>query len=190
MGTFSKAFIKLNDLKVILDELKNYYIIGRQEIIEESKPLYYSQNSNETIILSNNYNNDWCEIELEFNYSVYLYDEFLRRLSSKFNTIILFAYYQSTIGDGRIAKFNRGQLDLSISQKYFKHNGHEKICLVDNFGISEVMKKEFDIPKLGEDFNRIDYDLINEFLSNNGLSPDNLKEYQKWSYLHIEKING
>lgn len=189
MGTFSKVYIKSKNLNEILEEIKNYYSILRSESINESKPWYFSENGNETIILSNNYNHNWCEIEFEFKYSIYIYDEFLRRFSKKFNAIILLGYYQSTIGNGRIAKFNNGQLELSIVQQYSIYNGIEKNYLNDNFGVSKTIKKEFKIPKLGEDFNNIDYELINNFFEKNGLLPDNFKNYEEWSYLHIEKIN-
>ncbi|MDQ0067374.1 hypothetical protein [Chryseobacterium lathyri] len=189
MGTFSKTFIKLENIEVILYELQEYFLIGKVETLNDSKWWLYSENGNETIILSNNYNHNWCEIEFEFNYSIYLYDEFLRRLSKKFNTIILLGYYQSTLGNGRIAKFSSGVLELSLLQLYSNNNGFDRISLVDNFGISKSMKNDFNIPKLGEDCNVIDYDLINSFFENNGLLPDNFKNYEEWSYLHIEKIN-
>lgn len=83
MGTFSKAYIKSEKISEVLNELKKYYTIKRIEKLNESKWWYYSENGNETIILSNNYSKYWCELELEFNYSVYFYDEFLRRLSKK-----------------------------------------------------------------------------------------------------------
>ncbi|MDP9960388.1 hypothetical protein [Chryseobacterium lathyri] len=189
MGTFSKVYIKLENIEVILHELQEYFLIGKIETLDDSKWWLYSENGNETIILSNNYNHNWCEIEFEFKYSIYIYDEFLRRFSKKFNAIILLGYYQSTIGNGRIAKFNNGQLELSIVQQYSIYNGIEKIYLNDNFGVSKTIKKEFKIPKLGEDFNNIDYELINSFFAKNGLLPDNFKNYEEWSYLHIEKIN-
>ncbi|RLJ33290.1 hypothetical protein CLU97_2771 [Chryseobacterium sp. 7] len=189
MSTFSKAYVRLTNLNEILDEIKKYYIIGKNETMNEPKSWYYSENGNETMILSNNYNKSWCEIELEFNFSTYLYDEFLRRLSEKFETVILLGYYQSTIGNGRIARFCKGRLELSIAQYYSSYDGFEKIYLTDNFGVSYPIKKEFNIPRLGEDFNAIDYELINKFFKNNDLFSDNFKSYEDWSYLHLEKIN-
>lgn len=190
MGTFSKAYIKSEKISEVLNELKKYYTIKRIEKLNESKWWYYSENGNETIILSNNYSKYWCELELEFNYSVYFYDEFLRRLSKQLNTIILLGYYQSTIGNGRIAEFNNGQLELSLVELYSSYNGFDKISLVGNFGISEKIKNELNIPRLGEDSSVIDNDFINVFFENKGLlSDDNFKEYSDWSYLHLEKIN-
>lgn len=185
MRTFSKIYVKGNDVDGILVELKEYFNIGEIELLDESICWYYSGDETETIILSGNYL--WCEIELEFNYSVYFYDEFLRRLSAKFNTLILLGYYQTATGNGRIARFEKGLLDLSLNQT---HDRIDEVCLTDNFGLTKQMQQEFKIPKLGELCKIIDCGVINIFFKSNGLPVNDFKVFSERKYLHVKKINS
>ena len=184
MGTLSKIYVKNDNIDNIINEFKTFYSIKRIEFLDAPKWWLYAPK--ETIIISSEYEN-WIEIEVQFNYSLYIYDEFLRRLSEKYQTIILLVYYQSTTGEGRVATFQRGRMNLSIVQNYVREENIDKIVLTDNFGLSLSLKKKFQIPNLYDECYIFDYDFINYFLEKEGVF--SLSKEKKHHYIHIEKIN-
>lgn len=191
MGTLSKVFIRTQDIEQILIEFEKYYTIRRREILDDAKWWYYFEN--ETIIVSQNYNVEWVEIEFDFQGNLlYLYDEFLRRLSISMNSIILLGYYQSTTGVGRVAKFEVGKMDISIVQLFITSKEKNAIYLVDNFGVSDDLKEmlHMDFSKIGDEFSLIDYNFIYNFFEKFGLKSDNHMASNSEKYLHIEKLKA
>ena len=116
MGTFSQTNIKSKNIEVVLAELKKHLPIGRELWLDSRKEWFYnlqhddncSTEKNTTIILTKNQSKDWMEVEFDFNGNLYFYDEILRRISNSLKTTILLGYYQSTSGEGRLAKFQNG----------------------------------------------------------------------------------
>ena len=184
MGTLSKIYVKNDNIDNIINEFKTFYSIKRIEFLDTPKWWFYAPK--ETIIISSEYEN-WIEIEVQFNYSLYIYDEFLRRLSEKYLTIILLVYYQSTTGEGRVAIFQRGRMNLSIVQNYVREENVDKNILTDNFGLPISLKNKFQIPNLYDECYVFDYDFINYFLEKEGVF--SLSKEKKYHYIHIEKIN-
>jgi len=150
MGTFSQTNIKSKDIETVLTELKKHLSIGRELWFDTRKEWFYnlehddnfSTEKNTTIILTKNQSKDWIEIEFDFDGNLYFYDEILRRISKSLDTEVLLGYYQSTSGEGRLAKFKNGQLVLSFYERYFyfKFQGDDsppidRIYVADNFGV-------------------------------------------------------
>ncbi|NMM50923.1 hypothetical protein, partial [Marinigracilibium pacificum] len=184
--------------------LKNNLPIGRELWLDTRKEWFYnlphddnsSVEKNTTIILTKNQSTDWMEIEFDFNGNLYFYDEILRRISKSLKTTILLGYYQSTSGEGRLAKFQNGQLELSFFERYFYYKSHDddsysvdRIYVADNLGVenakSEVLKKV----NLGMDSDLINHDFIYDFYRSEGWNNDLGLDYHNWKYLHIEQKN-
>ena len=202
MGTFSQTNIKSKDIETVLTELKKYLSIGREQWFDTRKEWFYnlqhddnpSIEKNSTVILTKN-NENWVEIEFDFNGNLYFYDEILRRISKSLSTEILLGYYQSTSGEGRLAKFKNGQLELSFYERhyYFKFYGDDsppigRIYIADNFGVLNSGIEILRNVKLGKDSNLIDHDFIYKFYKSEGWSNDLDNDYDG-KYLHIEQKN-
>jgi hypothetical protein len=203
MGTFSQTNIKCRELEPVLTELKKYLSLGRQIWLDDSKWWFYnvrhdensSDENNITIIASKNLSNDWIEVEFDLGGNLYVYDEVLRRISKTLETDILLGYYQSTTGEGRLAKFKNGQMELSYFEKYFyyKFNGDDsppidRIYIADNFGVTGSKIEAIKKCRLGEDSHLIDHDFIWEFYRSEGWISDLNKPYAECTYLHIEQF--
>ncbi|MFD2938929.1 hypothetical protein [Flavobacterium notoginsengisoli] len=204
MATYSQTNIKCNDVQTVATELKKYLRIGREKWFDTRKPWFYNvphdENSfngdNLTIVVSKIDSEDWVEVEFDFQFGVYFFDEILKQISKNLNTDILLAYYQSTSGQGRLAKFKNGKLELSYYEKYRYEvtPGNDSYTVesnyvADNFGVSgsdiELLKNT----KLGDQSLIIDYDLINEFYKAEGWKGDSGKNiFSDWDYLHLEQL--
>ena len=204
MRTFSQTNIKCKDIETVLTELKKHLSIGRQLSLDTKKEWFYnlqheenlSTEKNSTIIMTKNQSKDWIEIEFDFDGNLYFYDEILRRISKTLDTDILLGYYQSTTGDGRLAKFSKGQLELSFYEKYFYFKFHgddsppiDRIYVADNFGVQNSSIESLKDAKLGKDSSLIDYDFIYKFYKSEGWTSDLGKDCVEWTYLHIEQQN-
>lgn len=187
MGTFFKAYLKAKNIELVKKSIGKYYKIIREEIDTIEQDWRYGLEGSDTLILSKNYNEDWVEITLSYRFSLYFHDELLRRLSKDFNSEILLGYYQSTMGQGRLAKFENGKLKLSIIQSEAGYKENAMLRLVDNRGITDELKKQFLIPKIGEKFCVIDCDVIYNFYKINGLEWDGkTREEETYFYLEIK----
>lgn len=204
MATYSQTNIKCNDVQTVARELKKYMRIGREKWFDTRKPWFYNvphdENSfdgdNLTIVVSKIDSEDWVEVEFDFQVGVYFFDEILKLISKNLNTEILLAYYQTTSGQGRLAKFKNGKLELSYYEKYryeviIENNVRttKSNYVADNFGVSgsdiELLKNT----KLDDESLIIDYDLINEFYKAEGLKVDSWKNiFSNWDYLHLEQL--
>ena len=204
MGTFSQTNIKCKDIETVLAELKKYLTIGRELWFDTRKEWFYnlrhadnsSTENNTTIILTKNESKDWIEIEFDFNGNLYFYDEILRRISKTLDTDILLGYYQSTSGEGRLAKFKSGQLELSFFERYFYYKSYDddsytvdRIYVADNLGVANSSIEDLKNAKLGKDSSLIDHDFIYKFYKSEGWVNDLGKDYHDWTYLHIEQKN-
>lgn len=202
MGTFSQTNIKCKDTEALLTELRKYLSIGREMWLDTRKEWFYnlqhddnsSTKKNTTIILSKNQSKDWIEIEFDFNGNLYFYDEILRRISKTLDTEILLGYYQTTSGEGRLAMFKSGHLELSFFERYFyckSYNGDydtiDKIYVADNLGVVNSSIEALKMAKLGKDSSLIDHDFIYKFYKSEGWTNDLYKDYNDWIYLHIEQ---
>ncbi|WP_264551544.1 hypothetical protein [Flavobacterium sp. N2038] len=204
MSTYSQTNIKCNDIQIVVTELKKYLPIGREIWFDTRKPWFYNvpheENSfdgdNLTIVVSKNLSKDWVEIEFDFQFGLYFFDEILKQISKNLNTEILLTYYQSTSDEGRLAKFKNGQLELSYIEEYRDEvvieNNLRTIksnYVADNFGVSGSSIELLKNSKLGEEFLLIDYDLINEFYRSEGWEADSGKNiFSEWDYLHLEQL--
>lgn len=201
MGTFSQVNIKIDNLDAVLKELKKYLKIGREIWMNTEKEWFFnvqhSENSsteqNGTIILAQNLTKDWIEINFGLGGNLYYYDEILRRISKTLETEILFANYQSTSGNGRLAKFKNGMLELSFYEKSFYYeyddsNIIDRIYLADNFGIANSHLELIQNAKLGKDSYLLDYEFIYKYFKSEGWEPGSGKKYSDFTYLHIEEI--
>jgi len=205
MGTFSQTNIKCRDIDPVLTELKKYLPLARQIWLDDRKWWFYnllhdensSGDKNITIIASKNLSNDWIEIEFDFDGNLYVYDEVLRRISKTLETDILLGYYQSTTGEGRLAKFKNGQMELSFFERYFYYKFHgddsppiDRIYVADNFGVTSSKIEAIKKARLGEDSQLIDHDFIYEFYKSEGWKIDLNKPYIEETYLHIEQLKS
>ncbi|MCP2026050.1 hypothetical protein L1276_001190 [Flavobacterium sp. HSC-32F16] len=203
MGTFSQTNIKCKDLNAVIGRLKKYLPIGREIWLDTRKEWFYNlpheENSsverNITIIVSQNQNKDWVEVEFDFNGNLYFYDEILRRISKELESEILLGYYQSTDGEGRLAKFKNGQLELSFYEKYFYYQSNgdnsppiDRIYVADNFGVAHSAIESLKKAKLGEHSYLTDHEFIYEYYKSEGWKNDLGKDYFDWTYLHLEQI--
>lgn len=204
MATHSQTNIKCNDIQTVVIELKKYLRIGREIWFDDRRPWFYDvpheENSfdgeNLTIVVSKNLSKDWVEVEFDFQFGLYFFDEILKQISKNLNTEILLTYYQSTSDEGRLAKFKNGQLELSYIEEYryevVIENNLQTIksnFVADNFGVSgsniELLKNS----KFGEESLIIDYDLINDFHKSEGWKGDSEKDFfTEWEYLHLEQL--
>lgn len=185
MGTYSKAYIKIDSIEVVKKSIGKYYKIVNEEVDNIEQDWRYFRNGSDTIILSKNYNEKWVEIILNYQFTLYSHDELLRRLTKEHNCEILLGYYQSTDSHGRLAIFERGELKTSIIQSEVKHKDESLIRLVDNWGITDNLRRQFLIPKLREEFFAIEWDTIYEFYKMNGLEWDGIKREDR-IYHHLE----
>jgi hypothetical protein len=204
MSTYSQTNIRCNDIQTVVTELKKYLPIGREIWFDTRKPWFYNvpheENSldgeNLTIVVSKNLSKDWVEIEFDFQFGLYFFDEILKQISKNLNAEILLTYYQSTSDEGRLAKFKNGQLELSYIEEYRDEvvieNNLRTIksnYVADNFGVSGSSIELLKNSKLGEEFLLIDYDLINEFYRSEGWEADSGKNiFSEWDYLHLEQL--
>ncbi|MFQ6599131.1 hypothetical protein [Flavobacterium sp. C3NV] len=203
MATFSQTNIKCKNVETVLAELKKYLPTGREIWLDTRKEWFYnlphdenlSEEKNITLVISKNLSKDWVEVEFDFQGNLYLYDEILRRISKNLETDILLAYYQSTSGDGRLAKFKNGQLELSFYEKSFYYKFHsddsppiDRLYLADNFGVMNSNIEMIKNAKVGEDSGLIEYDLINEFYKSGGWVPDLHGDFSNEDYLHVEQL--
>lgn len=191
MATYSQTNIHVDSIDKFLMELKKYYKIGRIETLDQAKDYYYFEYGSDTIVVSQNYNSEWIEVEFNFNGNLYFYDEFLRRVSETYRTNIVLGYEQTTSGEIRIAEFENGRLSLSIVHKYFEYDRKSKIYLADNFGVNEQLKELFSIPRLGEEIKpdyAIEREQMVDFFKMRGWSNNLNKDFSQWTYCHIEKI--
>jgi hypothetical protein len=203
MATYSQTNIKCSDIDPVLTELKKHLPLARQIWLEDRKEWFYnlphdenpSEEKNITIIASKNLCSNWIEIEFDFDGNLYVYDEVLRRISKTLETEILLGYYQSTTGEGRLAKFKNGQMELSCYEKYFyyKFNGDDsppidRIYVADNFGVTSSKIEAIKKAGLNDDSQLIDRNFIWEFYKSEGWINDLNKSYSEWTYLHIEQL--
>lgn len=202
MGTFSQTNIRCKDVETVLTELKKQLSIGRELLLNTRKEWFYnlqhednsSDERNSTIILTKNQSKDWIEIEFDFNDNLYFYDEILRRISQSLDTEILLGYYQSTDGEGRLAKFKNGQLMMSFYEKwsYFNYppdDPTDRIYVADNFGVQNSSIESLKNTKLGKDSGLINHDVIYTFYKSEGWTNDLGKHFEEWTYLHVEQRN-
>lgn len=185
MGTYSKAYINNKDLHAVKAYIGEYYNIVNEEIHTVEQDWRFWKNKNDTIILAKEFNEEWISIRLNKRYSLYFHDELLRRISKDLHTSILYGYYQSTNGTGRLCKFLNGNLTLSIVQREVGYKEDSMMRLIDNRGLTEEIKEEFSIPNINEKFFDIDLDVIYRFYKMNGLEWDK-KERDDEKYLHLE----
>lgn len=185
MGTFSKAYIKTDSIDTVKNTIGGLYKIASQEIDDIEKEWRFIKNGSDTIILSNNYNKNWVEITLNYQFNIYFHDEFLRRLTRYLETEILLGYYQSTDSTGRLAKFKEGELQLSIIQSHIEQKGKSFIALMDNWGVTNELRQGFAIPNLNEPFSEIVWDSIYKFYKMNGLEWDGITRNEVF-YHHLE----
>lgn len=185
MGTFSKAYIKIDDIDPVKNTIGKYYKVVQHEIYDIEKEWAFFENGNDTIILANNYNKGWIEITLNYPFTIYFHDELLRKLSKDLETEILLGYYQSTEGTGRLAKFKKGELVLSIMQSDTIHKGESYIALRDNWGVTDELRSAFAMPNLNEPFSEIKWDSIYKFYKMNHLEWDGITR-DHVSYHHLE----
>jgi|JI10StandDraft_1071094.scaffolds.fasta_scaffold1061281_1 hypothetical protein len=182
MGTFSKTYIQEKDPQKVLLQLRLFFNTGQEvELEQEYDWWFYPERKNDTIIVSQN-NFSWTEVTFNFITGLYGYDEILRQISSNLQCLILLGYYQSTSGEARFAKFERGKLDLSIAQRV----GGDSMLLIDNFGVTNEFQQKFLIPKIHQPFNDLDWDGLYKLYKHFGLSIFNEVEDDK--YLHIENM--
>lgn len=185
MGTYSKAYVKTDNIDTVINIIGKYYTVINQEIDGIEKGWRFFENGSDTIILAKRYNENWVEIILNYQYSIYFHDEFLRRISKDLETEILLGYYQSTDGGGRLAKFNNGELELSIIQCHVERKGEPFIILMDNWGVTTELRRAFSIPNINEPFFAIGWDNIYKFYKMNGLEWDGIIR-DDVEYHHLE----
>lgn len=170
--------------------------IGEEKWLEEKKEWLSSSQIKDrnTIVISKNQSLDWVELELNFDGNIYIYDEYLRRISSALGTQILIGYYQSTTGEGRLAKFDEGRLEMSFYKKYvyFKFHGDDsppidRIYVADNFGVNSAKIEMLRASRFGADSNLIDHDFIDEYFKSEGWQRNSDIDYFDWKYLHLEE---
>jgi hypothetical protein len=195
VGTLSQTFVRIGDIDTILTELTKYYKIGRQEWHDDRKDWLFNFAPATTIIVSQNFHRDWVELELDIGHNLYLYDEFLRRVSETLNTEILLGYSQTTTGTGRIAKFKKGKMELSYYERhlYFKFHGDnspaiDRIYVADNWGVLTSPLEELKSAQIGIDGHLIDYDFIYKYFKSEGLEGEPFKAFEDEAYLHLEHI--
>jgi hypothetical protein len=204
MGTFSQTSIKCNDIETIVAELKKYLPIGREIWLDINKWWFYNlpheENSfdgkNLTLIVSQNLSKDWVEVEFDFQGELYCFDEILKQISKKLNTLILLVYYQNTVEEARLAKFKNGQLELSYYEKYFYEEVIENNApirksnyVADNFGVATSTIEELKNSKLGDETLLIEYDFIYQFLNSEGWRSDSEQDFfANEKYLNLEQL--
>lgn len=204
MGTFSQTSIKCKDIETVVVELKKYLPIGREIWLDTNKWWFYNlpheENSfdgkNLTLIVSKNLTKDWVEVEFDFHFGLYFFDEILKHISKNLNTLILLVYYQNTVDEARLAKFKNGELELSYYEKYFDEEIIENNVrtiksnyVADNFGVATSTIEELKNSKLGEETLLIDYEFIYQYLNSEGWESDSEKEiFVNWNYLHLEHL--
>ena len=135
-------------------------------------------------------------MEFDFKGNLYFYDEFLRRISKSLDTTILLGYYQSTSGEGRLAKFQNGQLEISFFERYFYYKSYDddaysidRIYVADNLGVENSKIETLKKAKLGKDSCLIDHDFIYDFYKSEGWDNELGQNYHDWKYLHVEQKN-
>jgi hypothetical protein len=185
MGTYSKAFVNIESIEVVKLAIAKYYNIISEEYDIYEQDWKFGVNGNDTIILTKEFNSDWVAIQLNYIFSIYYHDEMLRRISRDLNTMILYGYYQSTDGTGRLSRFHNGDLEVSIIQKEAGYKEESMMRLVDNWGVTNKLKDSFNIPEINEKYFEIEWDIIYKFYKMNGLEWDKI-EREDESYLHIE----
>ena len=197
MSTFSQTYIKSKDVDTVLAEFKKYLSIGREIWFDTRKEWFYniqhednpSTEKNLTLMFAKNQSKEWIEIEIDFGNNLYFYDEILRRISKTLNAEILLGYFQSTLGEGRLAKFKNGQLELSFFEQYYHYNTIDRIYVADNFGVLNSNIETLKKVKTGKDSSLISHDFIYKFYKSEGWSNDLDKDCHEWMFLHVEQLS-
>ncbi|MBI1224785.1 MAG: hypothetical protein GC192_06075 [Bacteroidetes bacterium] len=186
MGTFHKAFVSGENIETVKLTIGKYYNIINEEIDDSEQEWRFGDRGSDTIVLSSEFNYNWVAITF-YTSTFYFHDELLRRISRDLETEILLGFYQSTSGEGRLARFVNGSLELSINQSYVKLRDEEMHILMHNWGVTAELKTEFSIPEFKERFVEIDRDTIYKFYKKFGLEWDGLnRDVEEYHHLEIK----
>lgn len=185
MATFSKTFINIAEKQKVIQFIKEYYNVYEVIDLHEEVEWKFNKEYNQCFIVAQNYNSEWVELFIDFGYHNYFsHDEFICRLTDKYITKAILAYYQTTSGEGRIAHFNSGRLISSFTQQS-SFDLNSPLKLSSKFNITDLEKSIWNIPdKIGHYFFGINYDTIYDYYKLHGIVWDEKK--RKESYTHIE----
>lgn len=191
MATTSEIYVQIDDIEPIVKEWKKYFKTGK-EILSNSKHEFFTDNNN--IFFCKGECKHWILINIDsevglISGNLYRFDEILRRISQTLNTTILLAFYQSTLGEGRIAKFEKGVLVYSFYQKYSYYKDDTKtideIYVADNFGVENCKLAAIQNLKMYDDVLIFDTDFLNDFCRSENVQ---LLWQEDSEYLHLEII--
>lgn len=193
MATTEVICVKAENIEPVVTEWKKYFTTGKEVTSDfETEFLFsrfYQEQDNETHIFCKGEFKDWISIKVDLGGNLYQYDEILRRISQTLNTTLLLTYYQSTSGEGRIVKFEKGFLIYSFYQRYYSYEiGTEtihRIYLADNFGMKNSKLQAVQELKYGQEILVFDYDFLNDFNRSENVS---FLWDENSTYLHLEII--
>lgn len=139
MSTYTDILIRhqnVNDIVAFVDQI---YVIGKK--ITKPNPSEFEFFDEilwpRTLILHQEDNPDWVKIEFDLA-SLYEFDEILRLITARFQTLAILGYKQTTSGEARFAVFENGKMVRSLVQSS---------RISDNFGRKFPFEESFHYPK-------------------------------------------
>jgi hypothetical protein len=186
MATYSNTCINCDDIELFIKQIKKHFKI--YEVKYSTTPYDFFYEGNQFIIISQNFNQNWINVQFDFGADYYIMDEIIKELTSKFGCDAMLCYYQSTIVEGRFAYFEKGELSLSITQKEVELENGTDLRLLDNFGVAEEFAEKFRVPKIkNRHYSELDTDELYRMKKHFGLEGDGKKQNDDYFYLMLTK---
>ncbi|WP_299247494.1 hypothetical protein [uncultured Aquimarina sp.] len=186
MSTLNRTLIKNVNISDLISLIKNYYSIGRVQLLNYENQALFLDRKNYSIILSDSYIANWIEITFDFCDGPEKHDFLLKKISTELLTEVIYGYEQTTTGDARFLKITNGKIERDLYQKsYYKPH---RIIMERNLGDKYLIEKEFKYPEIGRDltgFKALDFDEIQDMFVNAGYK-GNKNQSPKEEYTHLE----
>lgn len=186
MATHSNTYFKFYDMEKFVSIMKGHFKI--YDVKFSTTPYDWFYDNNKFIIISQNYNQNWISVQFDLGGDNKRMDEVISAISKEIESTALLCYYQSTSVVGRFAKFENGKLSLSIAQNEVEINNERKMRLIDNYGTTDEIRKQFRIPNtIHEPYHELDTDELYRMMNYFGLIGDRKKDDWDYQYLMLNK---
>lgn len=186
MSTLIRILIKDVDKEDLIEEVKDYYKTGRSKQYDYEYYEAFLDQGNYVIIIFDAYIEGWTEIGLNSYTSLDEFDDFLSKISKKYQTSVLLGIEQNSTGDSRLLILKNGKTARSIRFKFSDNT--KEITLEDNFGTRLASEKSYQYPALGQitsGYNYLSMHEIQQIFTDAGYI-GNPRPILSGKYIHLE----